>query len=98
MHAIQDQIRSYVCFINEASGLMDTSLKVEMHVCHKRVSVVSYLLENRSLFSLRIPTIRLLTALSLFNVKIYSMHLVKHKAQTLMKFSQHSDLLTSEMQ
>lgn len=54
MHAVQDQIRSYVCFINEASGLMDASLKVEMHVCHKRVSVVSYLLENSSLFSLRI--------------------------------------------
>ncbi len=40
----------------------------------------------------------LLTALSLFNVKIYSMRLVKRKAQTLMKFAQRSDLLTSEMQ
>lgn len=76
---------------------MDASLKVEIHVCHERVSVVSYL-ANSSLFSLRIPTIALLTALSLFNVKIYSMDLVKRKAQALIKFSQRLDLLTSEMQ
>lgn len=35
---------------------------------------------------------------SLFNVQIYWMHLVKRKAQTIMKFSHHSDRFTSEMQ
>lgn len=35
---------------------------------------------------------------SLFNVKIYWMHLVKCKTQTVMKFSHHSDRFTSEMQ
>lgn len=35
---------------------------------------------------------------SLFNVQIYWMHLVKRKAQTVMKFSHYSDRFTSEMQ
>lgn len=35
---------------------------------------------------------------SLFNVQISWMHLVKRKAQTVMKFSHHSDRFTSEMQ
>jgi len=39
------------------------SLELQTHVCHESVSVVSFRLENSSLFSLCIPTIALLTAL-----------------------------------